>query len=89
MKNTVIIALAGLFILSACDDENNGPRTTDLNLNISGLEDLGGSHDLSPLGDGVLPGEDVDVDGAAGHERHQAAEEELAAKIIANLFQKM
>ncbi len=45
MKKIILVLLALSFILIGCDDDDNSvePTTSSLNLNISGLEDLGSS----------------------------------------------
>lgn len=45
MKKTLLFLIALSFILIGCDDDDNSvePTTSSLNLNISGLEDLGSS----------------------------------------------
>ena len=45
MKKTLLLLLALSFFLIGCDDDDSpsGPTTSSLNLNISGLEDLGSS----------------------------------------------
>ena len=43
MKKIILLLLALSFILIGCDEDDNSvePTTSSLNLNISGLEDLG------------------------------------------------
>ena len=54
---------------------------------------VGGAHDIAPVGDGVIPLEDHDHDGAGGHEIGQAGVERLGfmddVKALGFLFREM
>lgn len=86
MKKLSLLLFAGLLVLSSCsDDEEPGqPTTGNLNVNISGLENLGSAFayegwvivDGAPVSTGTFS---VDANGALSQTRFEVATEDLEA----------